>query len=304
MLDLSRLRALYAVSVHGTVTAAADALGYTPSAVSQAIAKLERETRTTLLERRGRGVALTDAAERLAATAKDVLAIVERAETDLEERRGLPAGRLMVGAFPSAARGLLPSVLAALGREHPAVDARLMEVEPHLSVGLVEQGVLDVAVAFEWDVAPLPAPEGLRRAPIGEDVCDLLVPRDHPLAERAPVLPADLAHQRWISQQPGSVCYDWLVRTLRASGSEPDLAYQATENHTHIALVAAGLGIAVAPRLGRGPLPPGVLALPVEPVPVRRLFAYWRTGTTRRPAIRETVRLLSAHWHERELGEQ
>ncbi|GHG69828.1 LysR family transcriptional regulator [Streptomyces griseocarneus] len=299
MLDLSRLRALHAVSVHGSVSAAAVALGYTPSAVSQSITKLERETRTTLLERRGRGVVLTDAAVRLAETTRELLVMVERAETDLEERRGLPTGRLAIGAFASAARGLMPGVLAALGREHPSLDARLAEVDPHESVGLVAQGVLDLAVTFEWDIEPLPAPDGLERARIGNDLCDVLVPEGHPLDGRGPLRETDLAHQRWVCQPPGTVCHDWLVRTLRAAGSEPDLAYQVAENHTQVALVAAGLGIALVPRLGRGPLPQGVRAVPLEPTPIRRLFAYWRAGAARRPAIHETVRLLREQWPER-----
>ncbi|MBB4892270.1 DNA-binding transcriptional LysR family regulator [Streptomyces olivoverticillatus] len=301
MLDLSRLRALHAVSVHGSVSAAAVALGYTPSAVSQAITKLERETRTTLLERRGRGIVLTDAAARLAGTAQELMAMVERAETELEERRGQPTGRLVVGAFASAARGLMPSVLAELAAAHPSLDSRLVEVDPHLSVGLVAQGAVDLTVTFEWDINPLPAPDGLERMRIGEDKCDVLVPRGHPLAGRAVLHGGDLAQQRWICQPPGTVCHDWLVRTLRASGNEPDLAYQAAENHTQMALVAAGLGIALLPRLGRGPLPPEVVSVPLEPVPVRRLFAYWRAGAARRPAISETVRLLCAHWPERSL---
>src|SRR5690349_17557128 len=102
MLDLARLRALHAVHVHGSVGAAATALGYTASAVSQQIAKLERETRTTLLERQGRGVALTEAAQLLAETAQELMAIVERAEVALEERRGRPTGRLTMAAFPTA----------------------------------------------------------------------------------------------------------------------------------------------------------------------------------------------------------
>src|ERR687888_800148 len=106
VLDLQRLRALHAVSVHGPVGAAAAALGYTPSAVSQQIAKLERETRTVLLEREGRGVRLTPEAHQLVDTAQELLTIVERAETALEERRGVPAGRLTIAAFASAARGL------------------------------------------------------------------------------------------------------------------------------------------------------------------------------------------------------
>ncbi|MFI0727801.1 LysR family transcriptional regulator [Streptomyces sp. NPDC021225] len=299
MLDLARLRALHAVSVHGSVSAAATALGYTPSAVSQQIAKLERETRTTLLERQGRGIALTDEAQHLAATAQQLLAIVERAETTLEERRGLPAGRLMIGAFASAARGLLPQVLAELAERHRSLDARLIEVDPHLSPDLAAQGVIDLAVAHDWDIAPLPAPDGLERAVLGDDLCDVLVPAGHPLAGPGPLRREDLSGQRWICQPPGSVCHDWLVRTLRASGTEPDLAYQAAENHTQVALVAAGLGIALMPRLGRGPLPDGVLAVPLDPVPIRRLYALWRTGAARRPAITETVRLLRAHWPSR-----
>ncbi|MFW6693588.1 LysR family transcriptional regulator [Streptomyces sp. MAR4 CNX-425] len=299
MLDLSRLRALHAVAVHGSVGAAATALGYTPSAVSQQIAKLERETRTPLLERRGRGVTLTDAAQHLAATAEQLLALVEEAETTLEERRGRPTGRLTVACFATAARGLLPTALAALATEHPALDTRILEADPHLSPGLVARGVADLAVAHDWDIAPLPTPEGMELAPIGDDLCDICVPAAHPFARRAELVRADLVGERWICQPPGSTCHDWLVRTLRTSGHEPDLAYQVAEYASQLALVAAGLGIALVPRLGRGPLPAGVVAVPLEPVPVRRVYAVWRTGAARRPAIREAVRLLQREWRER-----
>ncbi|MFC9649840.1 MULTISPECIES: LysR family transcriptional regulator [unclassified Streptomyces] len=296
MLDLARLRALHAVSVHGSVAAAAAALGYTPSAVSQQITKLERETRTTLLERRGRGVALTDEARHLASTAEELLGIMERAETTLEERRGQPTGQLVVGAFASSARGLLPGVLAELAVRHPTLDVRLREIDPHLSIDLVARGAIDLAVAHDWDIAPLPAPEGVEQAVIGDDPCDVLVPAAHPLAERPSVRREDLSRQRWICQPPGTVCHDWLTRTLRAAGCEPDLAHQAEESHTQLALVAAGLGIAMIPRLGRGPLPEGVRAITLDPVPIRRLYALWRTGAARRPAVTATVETLRRHW--------
>ncbi|MEU5243466.1 LysR substrate-binding domain-containing protein [Streptomyces asoensis] len=296
MLDLQRLRALHAVSVHGTVGAAAAALGYTPSAVSQQITKLERETRTVLLERAGRGVRLTDEALQLVATAEELMAIVERAETGIEERRGVPAGRLAVAAFASAARGLLPGVLADLARRHPALDARLTEVDPHLSVDLVAKGAVDLAVAHDWDIAPLPAPAGVEHAVIGDDACDLLVPEGHPFAGRTAVRREELGGERWICQPPGRVCHDWLVRTLRAAGHEPDLVHTAEENPTLVALVAAGLGVALVPRLGRGPLPPGAVEVPLDPTPVRRLYALWRTGAARRPAIAEAVRVLRDRW--------
>ncbi|MEU2302545.1 LysR family transcriptional regulator [Streptomyces antibioticus] len=296
MLDLQRLRALHAVSVHGTVGAAAAALGYTPSAVSQQIAKLERETRTVLLEREGRGVRLTAEALQLVDTAEQLLSIVERAETALEERRGVPAGRLTVAAFASAARGLMPAVLADLARRHPALDARLTEVDPHLSVGLVARGALDLAVAHDWDIAPLPVPPGVEQAVIGADPCTLLVPEAHPFAGRASVRREELGGERWVCQPPGRVCHDWLVRTLRAAGHEPDIVHQADENPTLVALVAAGLGIGLIPRLGRGPLPGGVVEVPLDPAPVRRLYALWRTGAAGRPSITETVRVLREQW--------
>ncbi|MBT2441142.1 LysR family transcriptional regulator [Streptomyces sp. ISL-36] len=296
MLDLGRLRALHAVAVHGTVGAAAAALGYTPSAVSQQIAKLERETRTTLLERQGRGVRLTDEAQQLAATAETLLSIVEEAEVRLEERRGLPSGRLAIGCFASAARGLMPRVLAELARRHPSLDARLTEVDPHLSIDLVSRGVLDLAVAHDWDIAPMPTPQGVEQAAIGDDLCDVLVPHDHPLAARASVRREELVEERWITQPPGTVCHDWLIQTLRATGYEPHIVHRAEENPTQVALVAAGLGIALVPRLGRGPLPPEVAPVRLDPMPMRRLHALWRAGAARRPAITETVRTLQELW--------
>ncbi|CAM5352251.1 LysR family transcriptional regulator [Streptomyces avidinii] len=295
MLDLARLRALHAVSVHGSVAAAAAALGYTPSAVSQQISKLERETRTTLLERRGRGVALTEEAHHLADTAQELLAIVERAETTLEERRGQPGGLLTVAAFASAARGLLPEVLADLARRYPALDVRLTEVDPHLSVELVARGVTDLAVAHDWDIAPLPAPEGIEQAVIGDDLCDLVVPAGHPFTTRRVIRRSDLGGERWVCQPPGRVCHDWLVRTLRTAGFEPDVAHVAEENQHRRPgrgrtrggrRTPAGHGRAAAGG-GRGTAGAGARTPVVRPVADRG-------GPAARDA--EAVRTLQEHW--------
>src|SRR3954451_18034930 len=137
MIDVGRLRALHAVAQYGSVNRAAEVLGYTPSAVSQQLAKLERETRTALLERRGRGIVLTDAAQQLAATAAQVLQLVEDAELTLEEQRGEAIGSLVIAAFPTAARGLLPVVLPKLLGDHPAVDVRVAETDPYDAVAAV-----------------------------------------------------------------------------------------------------------------------------------------------------------------------
>ncbi|MGM1064362.1 LysR family transcriptional regulator [Saccharothrix sp. Mg75] len=300
MLDLGRLRALHAVATHGSVGAAATALGYTPSAVSQQIAKLERETRTTLLERRGRGVALTDAAHLLATTAGQVLALVEGVEVTLEEQRGEAVGRLRVGAFATAARGLLPSALVRLHERHPRLDVRVVELDPPDGLEAVARGELDVAVTHDWVNARLAVPEPVSRARLGEDVADVLLPVGHRLAGRESLTPEDLAGERWICQPEGAICHDWLVNTFRGAGMEPDLAHRVAEYETQLALLARGIGVALLPRLGRGALPASVRAVPFLPTPTRRVFAVWRTQAGRRPAVTATLAALRECWDLRD----
>jgi len=285
MLDLGRLKALHAVATYGTVGAAADVLGYTPSAVSQQIAKLERETRTTLLERRGRGVRLTDAALLLADTAGQVLKLVEEAEVALEEQRGTAIGRLCIGSFATALRGLLPDVLAGLAEQHPALDVRLTEIDPPEAAEAVARGELDLAIIHDWQNAPLPVPESLSRLSICEDIADVFLPATHPLAHRDFLEPADLAGERWMCQPEGSICHDWLVRTFHGAGIEPELAYRINEYQTQYALLAKGIGVALIPRLGRAEVPDTVKVVPLRPTPTRRLYAVWRKQASRRPAI-------------------
>ncbi len=299
MLDLGRLRALHAVARHGSVGAAASALGYTPSAVSQQIAKLERETRTTLLERRGRGVVLTDAAHLLASTADQVLRLVEHAEVTLEEQRGAAVGELRLGAFATAARGLLPVALVALARDHPALDVRVVEMDPPPALVAVARGELDLAVTHDWINTPLPVPDGVSRARLGDDFADVLLPVGHPLADRESVGPEDLAGERWICQPEGTVCHDWLVNTFRGAGMEPDLAYRVGEYETQLALLSAGIGVALLPRLGRGVVPDSVRAVAFVPTPTRQVFAVWRAQATRRPAVVATLAALRGCWEQR-----
>ncbi|MFI6449588.1 LysR family transcriptional regulator [Kitasatospora sp. NPDC050543] len=296
MMDLGRLRALHAVAVHGSVGGAAASLGFTPSAVSQQISKLERETRTVLLERQGRGVVLTDAARELASTAQRVLALVEQAEVTLEEQRGQAVGRLLMASFATGARGLLPGALADLRARCPGLDVRLLETDPYLAAELVARGEVDLALVQDWPTVPLPVQPELSRLDLGEDPVDLLLWEGHPLAELAVVPVSRLLGQRWISVPPGNICHDWLVRTMREAGEEPDVAFQIGEFETQIALIRAGLGLGLVPRLGRGALPPGVLARPVAPEPARRVFVLWRTRTSRRPAVAEALTAIRGRW--------
>ncbi|MEU4602939.1 LysR family transcriptional regulator [Kribbella sp. NPDC023972] len=300
MIDLGRLRALHAVSLYGSVNRAAEVLGYTPSAVSQQLAKLERETRTILVERRGRGIVLTDAAQQLAATAARVLELVEDAELTLEEQRGQAIGTLVIAAFPTAARGLLPPALSRLADENPALDVRVTEIDPFEAVAAVNRGEIHVAVVHDWHNTPLSLPEGLSRVKLGTDPADVLVPATHRLAGKEFVRAEDLVGERWICQPTGSICHEWLVRTMRRAGVEPDVAYSVAEYQTQLAMLARGIGIGLLPRLGRGPVPDEVVVVPLQPAPSRRLYAVWRTTTARRPAIAVTLSTLKHAWPDRD----
>jgi DNA-binding transcriptional LysR family regulator len=294
MLSLDRLRTLHAVAAYGSVRAAADALHVTTSAVSQQVGKLEQEVGQCLLERSGRGVRLTDAAELLVRHAGRILSLVEEAEVDLEARRGAVVGRLTIGAFATAARGLGPGALCWLGGRHAGLEVELSELEPSEALPLVSRGDLDLAVVQDWFNAPLVVPGGLVKSPLLDDVADVALPAHHPLACRDVVGLAELGGEPWVNWARGSICHDWLLYTLRSLGSEPRVAHVAGEHQTQLALVAAGLGVCVSPRLGRGPLPEGVRAVPVTPALRRHIYAVWRADAARRPAIRVAVEALRA----------
>ncbi|MEU9112435.1 LysR family transcriptional regulator [Streptomyces sp. NPDC048483] len=292
MLNLDRLRTLSAVARHGSVSAAAEGLHVTTSAVSQQIAKLERETGQQLLAKNGRGVRLTDAGRLLADHAVRILSQVELAQAELEAHRGQAVGDLRLGAFPTAARGLFPPALAALRADYPQLRARLQEMEPAESVRGVVRGDLDLAVVLDWYNRPLPLPDGLAKAPLLDDPADVAMPSDHRLARRSTVDLEEFADDEWISWPHAEFCHDWLMFTLRGSGVEPRIAHMAEEHHTQLALIAAGLGVAVAPRLGRGPVPEGVSVVPVRHTMRRHVYAIWRADADRRPSIRAAVTAL------------
>ncbi|MEV0280341.1 LysR family transcriptional regulator [Streptomyces sp. NPDC050610] len=294
MLNLDRLRTLHAVARHGSVSAAADGLHVTTSAVSQQLAKLERETGQQLLAKNGRGVRLTDAGRLLADHAARILSQVELAQADLEAQRGEAVGDLLLGAFPTAARGLFPAALAELRRAHPKLRSRLEEMEPDVAVPRVVRGDIDIAIVLDWYNKPLPLPEGLAKAPILDDPADLAMPADHPLADRDQVELEDFAHDEWVSWPKGEFCHDWLMLTLRGKGVEPRISHMAEEHHTQLALIDAGLGVAVTPRLGRGPVPAGVRVVPVRHTMRRHIYAIWRADADRRPSIRAAVEALRA----------
>ncbi|MEV7585095.1 LysR family transcriptional regulator [Streptomyces erythrochromogenes] len=289
MLNLERLRTLDALARHGSVSGAADGLHVTTSAVSQQMAKLEREVGQPLLAKNGRGVRLTDAGRLLADHAARIISQVEQAQADVEAQRGCAVGELRIGAFPTAMRGLLPQALTALRTGHPELRVRVCEQEPEESMAAVVRGDLDMALAIDWHNKRMPVPAELTRTHLLDDSVDIAVPSGHRLAERTAISLAEFADDEWISWNEGQFCHEWLVFTLRGTGIEPRIAHIAEEHHTQLAFVEAGLGVCVAPKLGRGPVPPGVRLLPVCDAVRRHVYAVWRADADRRPSIRAAV---------------
>ncbi|WP_030571429.1 LysR family transcriptional regulator [Streptomyces aureocirculatus] len=292
MLNLERLRTLDALARHGSVSGAAAGLHVTTSAVSQQMTKLEREVGQQLLAKNGRGVRLTDAGRLLADHAARILSQVELAQSDLEQQRGKAVGELRIAAFPTAMRGLLPAALSSLRVGHPGLRVNAQELEPQQGVSGVVRGDLDVAVVLDWYNKPLPVPEGLMKAPLLDDPADVAMPAAHPMADRPEVDLDDFAEDEWITWAEGEFCHEWLMFTLRAKGFEPRIAHRAEEHHTQLALVAAGLGVCVAPRLGRDPMPTGVRTVPVRHRVRRHVYVVWRADADRRPSIRAAVEAL------------
>jgi DNA-binding transcriptional LysR family regulator len=293
MLNLERLRVLQAVSTTGSVVAAARTLHVTTSAVSQQMARLEREVGQRLVERRGRGIRLTEAGALLARHASDVLSHVEQVEASLAEHRGTVVGTLAVAAFATAARGLLPGVLADLRSRYPELSVSLSEREPADALPALGRGDLDVAVAQDWPDDALRLPAGLSRRHLLNDPFDAALSIEHPLANRDRIAVKELTDDDWITWSAGQICHDWFVRKLYPDSEHPRVAHTASEHSTQLALVAAGLGVAVIPRLGREPIPPSVRFVPIDPPPTRRIFAIWRTSATARPVISATLDALA-----------
>ncbi|TXJ74700.1 LysR family transcriptional regulator [Streptomyces lavendulae] len=292
MLNLERLRTLDALARHGSVSAAADALHVTTSAVSQQLGKLEREINQRLLAKNGRGVRLTDAGRLLSEHAARILSQVELAESDLEAHRGQVVGELRLSAFPTAARGLFPVALRALRAEHPALRVRSSELEPEQGIAAVVRGDLDLAVVLDWYNKPMPVPDGLVKAPLLDDPAEVAMPAGHRLAGRAEVDLAEFAEDEWITWGEGEFCHEWLMFTLRSKGVEPIVGHRAGETHTQLQLVSAGLGVCIAPLLGRHPVPDGVVLVPLTQRVRRHVYVIWRADADRRPSIRAAVEAL------------
>jgi DNA-binding transcriptional LysR family regulator len=288
MLDLRRLRLLRELHERGTIAAVADALRYTPSAVSQQLAVLEREAGVPLLERAGRGVRLTDAALVLVEHAGELLDRAALAEAELAAAAGEVAGRARIAGFQSVALRLALPAIGALARGAPRLRCELTEGEPEEALPALALGDLDLVLGDEWQHHPLRMPVGIDRYDLLTDPVHLVLPARHPLARRhrEAVPLAELAGERWTAG-PAAMGWDEMTgRACRELGDfEPDVRHRTNDPTVIVALVAAGLAVAMLPALALPESPRGVAVRSIAEGPLTRtIFAATRSTDAARPS--------------------
>ncbi|GAA5198612.1 LysR family transcriptional regulator [Arthrobacter gyeryongensis] len=313
MIEIAALRALVAVEQQGSVVAASEAMGFSPSAVSQQIKKLEKQSGVTVLERHGRGVLLTDRGMALAEYGRRILGELEELQATLLADPAKPSGVLRLVGFSTACRGLVGPMLRKLGADQAVaaassagssgnggaglsgsgLEVRVVAEDPREAVQRVATGEADLGVVHNWHSVPLVIPENMVHEDLCLDTADVLLNSAHPLAGRTAVEPSDLVDERWISTPAGAICNEALLAILAGLGRVPDIRIYDPDFSTHIAMVQQGVAVALVPRLGRPELPAGVVAVPVvNPMQQRQVGIVYRKTMTASPSIRHVVRLL------------
>jgi DNA-binding transcriptional LysR family regulator len=290
MLDLRRLRLLRELHQRGTIAAVADALQFTPSAVSQQLGILERETGVALLERVGRGVRLTDAAVVLVQHTEALLDRAARAEADLAAAGGSVAGRARIAGFQSVMLHLAMPALSALGRDAPRLRCELVEAEPEDALPQLALGDVDFVLADEWQHQPRRLPVGVERHDLMSDLVRIVLPARHPVARRHKdeVPLAELVDERWATGHPLMGWEDMTERTCRERGGfAPDIRHRANDANVSLGLVARGLAVAMLPDLPLLDRRAGVAIRSIAGGPIRRhIFAATRAADAARPSTR------------------
>ncbi|MDT0341211.1 LysR family transcriptional regulator [Streptomyces litchfieldiae] len=291
MLDVRRMQVLRAVITSGSVTAAAANLGYTPSAVSQQVAALEKQAGIPLLERVGRGVRPTAAGRLLSEHAAVIGRQVAEAETALADLRAGRTGLLVIRYFATAGATLMAPAVARLRREQPGVRVDLRMTDPGDPLPEVVEGRADLAVVVR--------PRGLRQrglhlAPLLDDPYRAVLPKGHRLAAKRVLDLADLADEPWVRGDWPGPCLDAVLEGCAAAGFSPDFVVESEDYATAQGFVAAGLGIGLIPEMGLTSRHPGVAVRRVRgPEPVRAIQAAVRETSLGQPALGALITALT-----------
>lgn len=294
-MDLAWLNVFREVAVRGSLTGAAQALGYSQPAVSRQITALEKATGAHLLDRLPRGVRLTEEGRCLLAHAEAVLARMHAAQQDLEALRDLDTGRLRAGAFDTANAALVPPALAAFQAAHPSIKLSVIEGTTPALVDRLQNGEIDVAVISAYPHQDLDTGH-LSLRHLLDDPLMVALPAGHRLARpgRAPLRLAELADENWIEGFPGGS--QTLTDACLRSGFRPQIDFTAREWIAKQGFVAAGLGLALVPLLAAATLRPGIVLRDLHPddAPVRNVHAATRRGVTTPPPVTAFLQYLAA----------
>lgn len=288
-LDLQTVRVVRQIAQHGSLTAAAEALGYSQPAVSQQLRRFETRTGIALVERVGRGIRLTESGRVLARHANAVATALEAAAGELDEIRGLRTGRVRLVAFPSASATLVPRLMAALAASHPGLELTYVEAEPPEAVAAVRADRADLALTFSYpgdrDDPHRASARGLEVRPFGDEPMRLVLPAGHPAAVDDVVDLEVLRAEPWIAGCPR--CRGHLLELAGTAGFVPRIAFE-TDNFVAVeGMVAQGLGVALLPALALAASPrhPGVVVRPTARADVRSLHLVTAKGAERAPAV-------------------
>jgi DNA-binding transcriptional LysR family regulator len=286
MLNSSRLSVFREVIAHGSFSAAADALTYSQSAVSQAIATLEGEVGAPLIERSRGGVRPTPAGAALAGHVGGILAQMEAAEAEILAIAAGHGGQLRVASFPTAGATLMPQAIAGFRASHPGVELTLAEGEPEEIGPRLRAGEFDLVLLFEFEGVGERLGTGLRRFELLDDPLHLALRRDHPLAGRKQLRLEDLSEESLIQTSASSPCARHVVRSCHAAGFEPSVSFESDDYQTVQGLVAAGVGVALIPQLALSTVRDDIRVRSLHPAsPVRKVFAATPRAAAATPAV-------------------
>lgn len=289
MLDVRRMQVLHSVITSGSISAAARNLGYTPSAVSQQIAVLERQAGLPLVERVGRGVRATAAGAALAEHTAVLSSQLAAAEAELADLRVGRTGRLSMNYFHTAGATLVPPAVASFRRENPGVQLDLKLNDPAYSV--------DDVLAKHADVDLMVLPEGtqerqgVRLVHLLDDPYRVVLPAANPLARKRTIDLTDLADQPWVDTEwPHGVCRQVMLDACTKAGFSPHFVVESDDYPTALGFVEAGLGVTLVPKIALRRTQPGIAVRRLRgPTPMRSIYAMVRTAAYAQPAVRQLL---------------
>lgn len=291
-MDIARLKALRELSIRQTMTAVAEALNLTPSAVSQQITLLEEEAGVPLTERRGRGVKLTHAGDVLVAYTERIMGVLDEANSELAVIRREIAGTLRIAAFATAAAALLPPVLQALRKSYPRLQVTVIEMEPAEGLAALGSWNTDLAIVDDLSVRLARMEKTVQNVRLIEDELQVVMSKGHHLAHKASIALSELKDEEWALDSATSFYGEFVLSLCRQAGYSPRVNAACRGSEIIAAMVASGCSVSIIHGLRLGQMTQQLTARPLRPAVARRISVAFRQGERSHPAIKVFVEQL------------